>query len=653
MEQPLSRFKFALVLGFAAFINLFLFRQFGSLSFVSITAGMFVLAALFFPARSSTTQKTVVAAGALLTIVWISLLLRSNSFVQFIGGVTTFGILFYFLYLISRSSSFFLSLGEVVFAPLYLAGEYLQSLIPTVRLVTERSTNHDAFSRVKSVLIGIVIAVPIIAILISMLSSADPIYRKTVGEWFSGSFWNEAITRVVVSLIVLSILAPLTILQVVKTRKSPVAFLANIFFIKEATVVMTLITLTLISFLVIQWPYVFASVAAETDLSKFGVATYSEYVKRGFGEFLQIAALVYGLIWGGLLLMRGKDQKTTRTLRIVQLILLTVFFLFIVSIFRRIWLYQLYHGWSIGRLYGGFFLIWIAGMTGTLALRHLTQFRFIVLETTVSVVLLISFHFFNVEEFIVQNHPPTVNKHVDYVYLSRMSPDGYVGWQRAYEYASNVILTRNLQNKPFISRDERREVAYAGMIVTQLTRNYNRLIRQYGTEKELRTYLVAILTAEQARYQRYLSEPDRQYETNVATDQQQIKTNIDNYMGKVYSSRSDLITIANAVSLNYFSNANEFELLGHIQPMSFYFIDETYQFPSYTSVSFHPLDRLYTWHFGNIDAFLKMQEELSHKRLMFLQERYLLLFEKISNQPKDEKGFDFDISTDSPLLQSM
>jgi len=91
----------------------------------------------------------------------------------------------------------------------------------------------------------------------------------------------------------------------------------------EVTVVMVITTIVLGSFLIVQWPYVFVTVAYETDLSLFGVATYSEYVRRGFIELLMATIWVYGLVWLGLIAMRNKAKSLSHSvLNKVQLVVL-------------------------------------------------------------------------------------------------------------------------------------------------------------------------------------------------------------------------------------------------------------------------------------------------------------------------------------------
>lgn len=114
----------------------------------------------------------------------------------------------------------------------------------------------------------------------------------------------------------------------------------------EIAVLLGLVTVVLGSFLIVEFPYVFANVA-ETSLSKFGVATYSEYVKRGFFEFLLVSVIVYGVLWAGLGALRAvsSQQITVRKILIfLQSILFITIEKFLLNLTQKgimIWTYPL------------------------------------------------------------------------------------------------------------------------------------------------------------------------------------------------------------------------------------------------------------------------------------------------------------------------
>jgi len=100
-------------------------------------------------------------------------------------------------------------------------------------------------------------------------------------------------------------LAPLLIMKA-NRYVSPLGWLVKVNFAREMIVVTSMVVLVMGTFLVVQWPYVFANVTLETDLSKFGVAPYSEYVKRGFVDLLKVVSLVFATAWMGVLINKNQ-----------------------------------------------------------------------------------------------------------------------------------------------------------------------------------------------------------------------------------------------------------------------------------------------------------------------------------------------------------
>lgn len=329
--------------------------------------------------------------------------------------------------------------------------------------------------RMPKGVIGLIIGLPIACLLLGLYSSADPIFGTLTRKLFSASIVHTIITHLYISCIVFAACIPIGFIVLSKKNKTPADWIIRVPFASEMSVVSLLVSLVTGIFLWVQWPYVFARVAQETDLARFGVATYSEYVKRGFGELLFVACLLYVLLWLGLLALRSNSGKKVY-LKILQTVMLGEVFLFVISIFRRVWLYQQFHGLTLGRVYGVFFLAWITLFLVTLLLRHIQSvtFRWIRVECIGTVILFMIFAYGSVENSIATYDPPTVNNRIDSVYLSHLSSSGYAGWKKAFAYAQEV-----LKNTPdpsvIIDAHSRQAIGYAGMIINTLLKQYKRL----------------------------------------------------------------------------------------------------------------------------------------------------------------------------------
>ena len=477
------------------FLNLFMFQTVGSLGVGLILMGWWVWTVATYrkPGRS-------LGLSGIVTVIIVILMQLVNAKEKLAALTLLFGatwIVTTYDYVKGSAPG---GLLELVLTPTWMAWEYLRGVrrvigsfwsgewVKNQTVVIKKKVTAGP-SWIKSVLTGVVIGLPVVAWLISLLSHADPIFANFVKNIVSEEFLRQLPSRLVWSVFIVIMMLPLLKLAW-RGYRSPLGFLTR-GWEREMSIVLAMVVVVLGSFLVVQWPYVFVSVAKETDLSMYGVATYSEYVKKGFGDLLQVALLVWGVAWAALLV--GKN-------RVGQALLGLEFGVFVVSIFRRVWLYQSLHGMTLARLYGLVVLVWLVGMMVSMIMRYLYQnVRWVRIEMAWMVAVIFGSILINMESFVVKD-PPTVNGRVDYVYLSRLSGDGYAGWKQAQNWAAEKLDKLSKAEGPyahiyFYDKDDRRDIFYAGLIARELTKSYHELIMQYGSDEEVREYFREVISA--------------------------------------------------------------------------------------------------------------------------------------------------------------
>jgi hypothetical protein len=422
---------------------------------------------------------------------------------------------------------------------------------------------------------------------------------------------------------------------------------------KKNTVVPLIIVIgsvasVLLLFLVVQWPYVFANVAAEVDLSKFGVATYSEYVKRGFTELLMVAVIVYSLLWMGLTSYRSHKHKEGNILLVLQTVTTALFLVFIVSVMRRILLYWDLHGLSLIRIYGGLFLLLVSSFTVSLYFRHITKIRFIGIELATLAIFLSILGIWNQESFIINNHPPTVNGQVDYVYLTRLSEDGVDGWVRSFQFANSILEKNELYTKPLLTGEDRRDIAYAGYIVSIFTHHYDRLIRLYGSDTEQKAYQDTLTDV----YVQAITEQMAQHKNDIQVQNMKIEE----YWKQMSEAKSQISTRAvslaprSTISMTQFFEGPCSQWSANISIVncvpSFYTVHEQ---PHEGSPSF--LDMVFIWNASAARAYSLLKTAVPVSSLLATQKKYIFLIQRIYSQLPEERGYVLDISLDAPLLE--
>lgn len=483
-HSQLKRNSWLDLLIFVLFANVFLFHSFGTVALWLILTGLWMLLIRLFDNHKNET-KNVVWVGSGILILELAIYLTVNSeekiAILILLALATMMVSVY-MWLKQEGVGGILELG---LSGLLVIKEYVRSVWQVLtgmiagnfrELFVRDQVKKEKSPWIRSIAVGIVVGLPLIAWLISTLSKADPVFNSYVLNILNKEFLSELPARLFVSAFLFTVLIP-SMLMKWGGYKSPLGWLTKVKWGREMTVVTGMVVLVLGVFLAVQWPYVFAAVDRETDLSKYGVATYSEYVQKGFSDLIKVVIMVFAVAWAGLLINKNQSGSERGFLMKVQAVLGLEFVVFIVSIFRRVWLYQSYHGLSLARLYGLTLLFAISGMMVTMTLRYIYQnVRWVKVEAAWILLVVFGSIVINMEALVVKD-PPTVNNRVDYVYLSRLSSDGKEGWLQAYQWARN-ILDNNSENINQIGKDNRRDIFYAGLITSELISNYEEFQRQ-------------------------------------------------------------------------------------------------------------------------------------------------------------------------------
>lgn len=667
--------KLGAITVFTGLLNILFFREFGpfgvSLFFL---ASFSLIVSLFWPQlKDRKYQPVIVSAAALILYISFVFLTRAQGFVLFVSFAGAFVSLFYLLFLLYSRLPFFEAVRDIFIAPFAFLLDYLAAaftVIDRARAEGEHSTKRSTLGAIiKKIGVGLIIGLPIAGVLLLLLSSADPIFNTATKNLWSFGLSASLQSHLMFTAVLFAHLLPLAMIK----RNYP-AMGRNVTpsrsYAFEFSVVQLLVTFVLGAFLVIQFPYVFVNVPFETDLSKFGVKTYSEYVTKGFGEFLFIASIVYAILWLGLFALRSRTLHEKNILLPLQLLLFGEFAVFLLSLFRRVYLYGASHGLSLIRIYGAVFLLWVSGIAVILLVRHFKRGVWVKFEVALSVAFLVVVGLFNAEKFIVTVAPPTVNNRIDYVYMSRMSADGYAGWQQSFAYAKRVIETQEQQ--PVIDKDGRREIFYAGFILDQLLHNY-RNVMQDGTP------------IQQARYKEeqylYVSQKLTALHDEIstaalsgygATDSARLKE----YAQKVEGLQQKLAAVSSSQELSgdqirfthpmgpyegYKNSCTVWEKADHVLRN---YVDQNSCIGSMYQVIFEntstyataniqkrdAVDRLIHFNFLRPGVLSQMESEIPHVEILSLFDRYLLLYGKIMKQKPEERTLEVDISFDTPFL---
>jgi hypothetical protein len=478
--------------------------DFGTIWFLLLTcAGHIFLWIAFLELPLSRRQAFALKSSGLAIFLVFLPLFRASFVDRSVLGLMSLAFSAISLYLFGLTHQKFGAITEIFAVPIRLTFGWFESWIkfletsPTLidkfrKNILQRGPKVSlSESHAVSLVRGAVITVPIIGVLFLLLTSADPIFSKQVSSLFNLPLISlpELSPRILLTLFFIGAAAPFAWLTLQSPYQSPFQnkFWRGYRF--EAMMVVGAVAALLGTFLLVQFRYLFATVT-ERELHQFGVATYSEYVRKGFGELLLVSIIVYIVSGLSMVIYRNLTKEESKWLGIFNFVLLSETFVFIFSIARRVILYQSTHGLSRVRIYGMSFLVLLLVLTGILVLRHIRtkSYQWYLYEISALVLVVVATLLFNPDQMISTVFKPTVNDEVDYTYIARLSADAVDGWAEAYSHTKQYILKPEFIGRTEFTDIEARHLIYAKQVLGSLRAHRTQMAARYQPYIEKQTF---------------------------------------------------------------------------------------------------------------------------------------------------------------------
>jgi hypothetical protein len=335
--------------------------------------------------------------------------------------------------------------GNMLVKPLTFATE-VRTLALAGSAREERTERGDQPKRSAwPVVRGLLIALPIVAIFASLLSSADAVFNARLTDFLD--FLNidnlaEYIFRLSYILIGAYLLAGVFLHAAMQTKEEKLIseqkpVLGQFLGFTEAAIVLGSVTLLFTIFVVIQFQYFFGG-QANIHIDGY---TFSEYARRGFGELIAVAFFSLLLILGFGAITKRESETQRKTFSALSVGIVALVLVMLVSAYKRLVLYETAYGFSELRTYTHIFMIWLALLlVATVVLEIIRRERMFALAALiVSIGFAVTLPIMNVDAFIVrQNVQRAVNgEELDITYFTELSADALPALVDAYH--SNVL----------------------------------------------------------------------------------------------------------------------------------------------------------------------------------------------------------------------
>ena len=295
---------------------------------------------------------------------------------------------------------------------------------------------RSGWKRSAPYLRGILLALPLVAVLASLLSAADPIFSDWLQDLIE-LLRLEKLPEYILRLVLISfwtfLLAGMYLYALTKSQEEklvgaespwPPRFLG----FTETTIILGAINLLFFSFVSIQFRYFFGG---EKNIALDGY-TYSEYARRGFGELLAVAffSLFIIMVLSGITKREGKrDRISFSALTGAMTALIGVI---LVSSLQRLALYEAAYGFTRLRTYSHICVIWIGILFLAILLLEIFQGnRYFTLATAGAIAgFVLTMNAVNVDAFITAKNLQRLSDQeavLDTYYLNTLSNDAIPG----------------------------------------------------------------------------------------------------------------------------------------------------------------------------------------------------------------------------------
>lgn len=298
------------------------------------------------------------------------------------------------------------SLGLVI--DLFHAGVALPivNLPAPFRALARKQGGPGKAGAASSVLIGLAISLPLLAIVLALLASADFIFEKSLNGIFTflrqnvAEYFFKVLFGAVAAIPLFGLLHALRSGKTLGVMKRNVNY-ERVRFLNEGIVntVLVLLNAVYLVFIAVQFGYLFNAFSSMLPVN----FTYAEYARRGFFELMGVVCINLIVIAASYLFSQRKGKRGEALLKAMETALAALTLLLIASASAKMVMYMDAYGLTLSRVYVSWFLLLCAVVFIALLVKlHLKKFALTRFCGIAFLVLLLGLNFANVDARIAQ-----------------------------------------------------------------------------------------------------------------------------------------------------------------------------------------------------------------------------------------------------------
>jgi hypothetical protein len=319
---------------------------------------------------------------------------------------------------------------------------------------------RPGWKRFWAVFRGVLIALPVVAIFASLLSSADLVFAQRLDDFtklFRLERLPEYLFRCIYILVGAYALAGVFLHAAQKSQDDGPSgtqkpLVTRFLGFTEAAVVLGAVILLFALFVGIQFRYFFGG---QTNIGLQGY-TYSEYARRGFGELVAVAFCSLLLFLGLSAIARRQNPLQRWAFSGLGIGMVALVGVMLVSAFQRLLLYEAAYGFTRLRIYTHIFMIWLGVLlVGVVLLELLRRERFFPFAALLATLGFAgTLVLVNVDASIVRQNVrrAAAGQVLDAAYLATLSSDSVPALVQAYQSTTLPSATREAAGAALVCR---------------------------------------------------------------------------------------------------------------------------------------------------------------------------------------------------------
>lgn len=310
------------------------------------------------------------------------------------------------------------------------------------------NTKKGKFIVIKKVMIGLILSVPVLAIVLTLLMSADSKFKQLVEGFPDWSHLLSAETIFRILFILFTTIVFFGILQVLRLKQIIIIekYTKKVPFQIDGIIVLTFLvvmSLVYLLFTFVQFKYFFGGTLQ-------GDFTYAEYARKGFFELLFVSVINLSILTVVLTFVKQNTDTLNRLTQIMMTVLVLASAVILCSAFIRLGMYEDAYGFTFTRILALSFMIFLAIVFAYTLMQvwinRLSLSHFMLITTLVYYTIL---NTIDLNQIVVNKNIDRFEESgkIDIQYMNSLSYTGVSGLIQLYEKDSNIPNLESMLKK--------------------------------------------------------------------------------------------------------------------------------------------------------------------------------------------------------------